>query len=127
MGEKRSLRRIVFVANAILECRHQRFPCHVENISRNGALVGVEDAACELARREERCGLSLPQGLNASTLDLSAQVVHSGFGLVGLRFVELDAAQEKNLTEIVEKAAHEVRLAEREPSRLYNHLGINAD
>jgi len=127
MREMRSSQRIVFVANGILQCRHQHFPCHVENISRNGALVGVEDAACGLARQEGRCVLSLPQGLSAPAVELPAQVVHSGFGLVGLRFIELDAAQEKNLTEIIGKAAHEEAPAERNSSRLYTRLGINAD
>jgi c-di-GMP-binding flagellar brake protein YcgR len=115
------------LANGVLQCLHQRFPCHVENISRNGALVGVEDAACDLVRQERRCVLSLPQGLGAPALDLAAQVVHTGFGLAGLRFVELDAAQEKHLAEIVVKAAHEKTSAERNSSRLYTRLGINTD
>jgi c-di-GMP-binding flagellar brake protein YcgR len=127
MREKRSSQRIVFVANGVLQCRHQRFPCHVENISRNGALVGVEDVACELTCQEGRCVLSLPQGLNVPAVDLSAEVVHSGFGLVGLRFVELDAAQEKSLAEIVRKVSHEETPAEKNFSRLYTRLGINAD
>jgi hypothetical protein len=127
MREKRSSQRIVFVANGVLQCRHQRFPCHVENISRNGALIGVEDAACELARQEGRCMLSFPQSLGASAVDLPAQVVHAGFGLLGLRFVGLDAPQEKSLAEIVGKAAHEETPAERNASRLYARLGINTD
>ena len=126
MREKRSSQRIVYVANGVLECRHQRFPCHVENISRNGALVGAEDAACELAR-QEGCALLLLKTLGAPAVELPAQVVHSGFGLVGLRFVELDADQETSLAEIVEKAAHEETAAERNPSNLYTRLGINAD
>jgi hypothetical protein len=126
MSEKRSSQRFVFVANGVLQCQHQRFPCHVENISLHGALVGVEDAACELARQEERCVLSLPQGLGAPSVDLTAQVVHSGFGLVGLRFAELNAAQEKCLVEVVGKAAHEKTPAGGDPSHLYNRLGINA-
>jgi c-di-GMP-binding flagellar brake protein YcgR len=127
MREKRSSQRIVFVANGVLQCRDQRFPCHVENISLNGALAGVEDTACDLARQEGRCVLSLPQGLSAPAVDLAAQVVHTGFGLVGLRFVELDAAQEKGLAEFVGKAAHEETPAERNSSGLYIRLGINAD
>ena len=126
MHEKRSSQRIVFVANGVLECRHQRFPCHVENISRNGALVGAEDAACELAR-QEGCALLLPKTLGAPAVELPAQVVHSGFGLVGLRFVELDSVQEKGLDAIVEKAAHEETSAERNSTSLYTRLGINAD
>ena len=101
MREKRSSQRNIFVANGVLQCRHQRFPCHVENISLNGALVGVEDAACDLARQEGRCVLSLPLGLGAPAVDMAAQVVHTGFGLAGLRFVDLDAVQEKRLAEFV--------------------------
>ena len=127
MREKRSSQRIVFVANGVLQCQHQRFPCHVENISLIGALAGVEDAACDLARQEGRSVLSLPQGLGAPALDLAAQVVHTGFGLVGLRFVEMDAAQKKSLAEIVEKAAHEETPAKRNSSRQYTHQGNNAD
>ena len=127
MREKRSSQRIVFLANGVLQCQHQRFPCHVENISLNGALAGVEDEACDLARQEGRCVLSLPQGLGEPAVDLAAQVVHTGFGLVGLRFVELDAAQQKSLAEIVGKVPHEETPAERNSSRLYTRLGINAD
>ena len=127
MREKRSSQRIVFVANGVLQYQHQRFPCHVENISMSGALVGVEDAACDLARQEKGCVLSVPQGLGAPSVDLTAQVVHSGFGLVGLRFAELDAAQEKGLAEVVGKAVHEEAPAGKDSSRLYTRLGINTD
>ena len=127
MREKRSSHRFVFVANGVLQCQHQRFPCHVENISLHGALIGVEDAACEMARQVGKCVLSLPQGLGAPSVDLMAQVVHSGFGLVGLRFDELDASQEKRLAEVVVKAVHEETPAGGDSSRLYTRLGINAD
>jgi len=127
MREKRSSQRIVVVANGVLQCRDQRFPCHVENISRSGALVGVQDEACELARQEQGCVLSLPQGMGLLAVDLPALVVHSGFGLVGLRFSGLDEAREKYLAEIVGKAAQEEALADGYCSRLYTRLGINAD
>jgi hypothetical protein len=127
MREKRSSQRFAFVANGVLKCQHQRFPCHVENISLNGALVGVEDAACDLARQEGKCVLSLLQGLGVASIDLTALVVHSGFGLVGLRFAELDAAQEKRLAEVVGSVVHEETPGGRASSSLYTRLGINAD
>lgn len=123
MREKRSSQRNVFVANGVLQCRHQRFPCHVENISMNGALVGVEDAACELARQEGGCVLSLPQGLGAPPVDLAARIVHTGYGLAGLRFVDLDPVQEERLAEIVVKAAQGNSPTDSSP--LYTRLGIN--
>jgi PilZ domain len=126
MREKRSLRRIVFVANGVLRYQEQRFPCHVENISLHGALVGAEDVVCELVHQGERCALTLYQGVGGPGVDLTAQVVHSGFGLVGLSFVDLDAAQEKCLAGIIEQAAHG-EAAGGGASRLYTRLGINAD
>jgi len=127
MREKRSLRRIVFVANGVLRCQDQRFPCYVENISLNGALVGAEDAACELVRQGERCALTLRQGAGGPGVELTAQVVHAGFGLVGLRFVDLDAGQEQRLAGIIEQAVHDEASAGEGASRLYTRLGINAD
>lgn len=126
MREKRFSQRIVLVANGVLQYQGQRFPCYVENISRHGALVGAEDAACELVCQGEGCVLSLHEGLGVAGVDLTAKVVHAGFGLVGLRFVELDAAQEKSLEEIVGKAARG-EAPPGDPSRLYTRLGINTD
>lgn len=127
MREKRALRRIVFVANGVLQYQDQRFPCHVENISLHGALVGVDDAACEVVRQGERCELTLPPGVGGPGIDLTAQVVHSGFGLVGLRFAELDAARERRLEDLIEQAARGMAAADGGASRLYARLGINAD
>jgi len=130
MREKRSSQRNVFVANGVLLCRQQRFPCHVENISLNGALVGAEDAACDAARQEGRCVLSLPLGLGAPAVDVAAQVVHTGFGLAGLRFVDLDADQEKRLAEIIVKATATNKNSSAggdSSSPLYTRLGINTD
>ena len=127
MHEKRSLRRIVFVANGVLWYQEQRFPCHVENISLHGALVGADDAACELIRHGELCALTLYQGAGEPGVDLPAQVVHSGFGLLGLKFAELDAAREKSLADIMEQAARGEAPTGGGASRLYTRLGINAD
>lgn len=103
----------------------QRFPCHVENISLHGALVGVDDGVCELVRQGEPCALILHQAAGGSGIDLAAQVVHSGFGLLGLRFAELDAAREKSLADIMEQAARGETPAGGGASRLYTRLGIN--
>lgn len=127
MREKRLFRRIVFVANGVLQYQDQRFPCHVENISQNGALVGAEDAACELICQGGKCVLTLYQSVGCGGADLTSQVVHSGFGLVGLKFIELDAAQEKCLADIIEQAAREEATEGSTSSRLYARLGINAD
>jgi hypothetical protein len=127
MREKRSSRRIVFAANGVVVYQTQRFPCHVENISPHGALVGVDDAACEAVRQGERCLLTLHQGAGLPSVEVAAQIVHQGFGLVGLRFVEPDAAQEITLAAIVTQASQEEMAAGKDSSRLYDRLGINTD
>lgn len=127
MREKRVFRRIVFVAHGVLQFQDQRFPCHIENISLNGALVGAEDAACEQICRGGRCVLTLHQGAGGPGVDLNAQVVHSGFGLVGLRFTELDADQEKCLAGIIGQAAYEEAPGGGTSSHVYARPGINAD
>ncbi|KAA0889084.1 PilZ domain-containing protein [Oryzomonas rubra] len=127
MREKRSSRRIVFVANGVLQYQSQRFPCYVENISLHGALVSSDDAACDVVRQGERCVLTLQQGDGLPPLDVTAQIIHYGFGLVGLRFVEPDAAMETALAAIVGRAAQEEMAGGKDSSRLYTRLGINTD
>ncbi|QEM67318.1 PilZ domain-containing protein [Geobacter sp. FeAm09] len=127
MREKRASRRIVFVANGALLYQNQRFPCHVENISPHGALVGLDEADCEAVRQGERCVLVLPLGGDAPPAQVPAQVIHNGFGLIGLRFAESDAALESVLAAIVERAAREETATGRDSSRLYARLGINTD
>lgn len=115
------------MANGVLLYQDQRFPCHVENVSLHGALVGVDDPVCELLHQGGRCGLTLRQGGGGPGIDLDAQIVHSGFGLVGLRFVGLDATREKGLADIIEQASQGEVSAGGDASRLYARLGINAD
>ncbi|KAB0670119.1 PilZ domain-containing protein [Oryzomonas sagensis] len=127
MREKRSSRRIVFVANGVLQYQSQRFPCYVENISLHGALVSSDDAACDVVRQGERCVLTLQQGDGLPPLDVAAQIIHYGFGLVGLKFGEPDAALETALTAIVGRAVQEEVAGGKDSSRLYTRLGINTD
>jgi hypothetical protein len=127
MREKRSSRRIVFVANGVLQYQNQRFPCYVENISPHGALIGLDDDACELIRQGERCVLTLQRGAGDPPVDVAAQIIHYGFGLIGLRFVEPSAALETTLAAIVERATQEEMTADKDSSRLYTRLGINTD
>lgn len=69
-------------------------PCILENISERGALVRLRDSTGEPIQTGDECTLTIFRGNEKPVVKLSTTVIHHGFTLVGLKFVESNA--EKN-------------------------------
>lgn len=104
MRENRAARRISMVAKGELRHKSQCLRCRLENISLTGALVSLEDSAREPIPPGADCILTLRHGEGANPVDVTAQVVHYGFGLVGLNFGCLDNASGVAVSAIINGA-----------------------
>ena len=81
----------------------QRYP--LENLSLNGALVSFEGSA--MVRPGNRGTFTVDVDGTDVPLMFEVEVMHSGFSLVGLKFVDMDAATKVRLPELMERLTSE--------------------
>ncbi|SNB45866.1 PilZ domain-containing protein [Geobacter sp. DSM 9736] len=88
MNKRRAVR-IGCDMKASLEHDRHAYPGRVENISAHGALVRLRETL--LARPGEVWRLSIQRDDESTPLVVGVQIVHIGFCIVGVRFLDLDA------------------------------------
>jgi hypothetical protein len=88
--EKRKFPRVSLPVSGILTYRDGMYPALLENISLAGALVSLQQCDCPPMSRGERCSLALYRGGIGGALQFTTRVVHFGFDMASVRFVNLD-------------------------------------
>jgi hypothetical protein len=103
--EKRSFPRVTLAASGLLMYKEGLYRARLENISLAGALVSIHESDYPYISRGERCSLALYQSGAARPLRLSTRMVHLGFDLACVKFVNLDQNTRLMLRSII---AHQV-------------------
>jgi hypothetical protein len=103
MTEKRRFHRITYVVGGTLLCRDTAFRCRLENISMNGALITIRDAAIPDLHTGDTCLLRLYHEIEGRYITVEAQIAHHVFAIVGLGFLSLDAETKASLKTILER------------------------
>jgi hypothetical protein len=116
MTEKRRFRRITYVVGGTLQCRDAAFRCRLENLSMNGALVTIRDAAVTGLRTGDTCVLRLYHEIEGRYITVEALIAHHVFSIAGLGFLNLDAETRTSLETIMEREKHKI------PDTDYNAL-----
>jgi c-di-GMP-binding flagellar brake protein YcgR len=87
------------------------YSARLENISLAGALVSLQEGDCPPMSRGERCSLALYRSGSSGTLQFTTKVVHFGYDMASVRFVNLDQNTRLMLRSII---AHQ--MPERRPA-----------
>ena len=88
--EKRKYPRVDLSVGGLLTYRDGRYSARLENISLAGALVSLQEGDCPPMSRGERCSLALYRSGSSGTLQFTTKVVHFGYDMASVRFVNLD-------------------------------------
>lgn len=84
-------------------CRDATFRCRLENLSMDGSLVTIRDAAIPDLRTGDTCELRLYHEIEGRYITVEARVAHHVFAIVGLSFLRLDAETKTSLEKIMER------------------------
>jgi len=103
MSNKRSSQRIALMVSGFLRYKEHQLPCRIENISKNGVLISLNDSLCDPICRGELWDLTFFPSGHARPITLATQVVHYGFALIGLKFINPDMIGVNLLEEIIGK------------------------
>lgn len=87
--EKRTFPRVAMNAAGLLVYRDELCHARLENISLAGALVTLEGGEPAMSPGE-RCSLVLYRDGNNTSLRFTTRLVHLGYGMACVRFVNLD-------------------------------------
>jgi c-di-GMP-binding flagellar brake protein YcgR len=90
--------------------REGLYPARLENISMAGALVTLELGDEPDISRGERCSLALYRG-GSRALRMNTRMVHLGYGMACLRFVNLDQDTRLLLRSMISRQMPQSRLA----------------
>jgi c-di-GMP-binding flagellar brake protein YcgR len=99
--EKRSFPRVNLAADGLLVYRDALYRARLENISLAGALVSFDGEDEPAIGPGERCQLALYRDGNNTSLRFSTRVVHLGYGMASVRFVNLDEATRLKLRSLI--------------------------
>jgi hypothetical protein len=116
MIEKRRFHRIRLASICSLACNDATHEGRLENLSLNGALVSFKGSI--LVRPGNQGTFSLHVDGHAVPLVFEVEVVHSGFSMVGVKFLDMDAATKVRLAELMEKLTSE-------PEKLREELALS--
>lgn len=108
---KRQSPRIRCKVKSTLEYRGRIYHGHIENISMNGALLRLDETV--LARPGDECKLSVYLSEQRAPLKFTAEMVHIGFSMAGMRFLAMDEQGMSNLTQLLDQVAHSYEHATR--------------
>jgi hypothetical protein len=100
--EKRRFHRVSIVTKSVLTHKDNAFQGRLENISASGALLSLRDSALVLIRPGDRCDFAVYPGEEDIPLRFEAEVVHSGFSVVGVKFLAMDAETRVRLCLLME-------------------------
>ncbi|HTG82471.1 MAG TPA: PilZ domain-containing protein [Geobacteraceae bacterium] len=101
MVEKRRLQRVRYVSKSVLFCNDARHEGRLENLSPSGALASFEGTI--LARPGNTGVLDLHVDGHNGPLRFEVEVAHSGFSMVGMKFIGMDPGMKERLQELVER------------------------
>src|SRR6266568_1335256 len=105
MIEKRRFHRIGLASKCSLACNNALHEGRLENLSLNGALVSFE--ASTMVRPGNRGTFTVAVDGTDVPLMFEVEVMHSGFSLVGLKFLDMDAATKVRLPELKDRLTSE--------------------
>lgn len=88
--EKRKFPRVNLPVSGILTYRDAMYSARLENISLAGALISLQEYDYPPMSRGERCSLALYRSGSSGALQFTTRVVHFGFDMASVRFVNLD-------------------------------------
>jgi len=115
--EKRSFPRVNLAASGLLVVREGLYRARLENISLNGALVTLEETDGPPLSTGERCSLALYRSGSDASLRFSTKVVHLGYGMACVKFVNLDQATRLTLRSLIAHQLPEPHRIPLSPSR----------
>jgi hypothetical protein len=102
---KRRFHRIGLASKCSLAGNEATHEGRLENLSLNGALVSFKGSI--LVRPGNRGTFSFHVDGHAVPLRFEVEVVHSGFSMVGVKFLDMDAETKVRLAELMERLISE--------------------
>lgn len=105
MPTKRKFVRVRCRIKSSLEHKGRLVNGHVENLSVSGALLRLHESI--LARPGEMCRLSLYLCDEKAPLRIRTELIHVGFSLAGLRFLDMDEQAKMVLLEFLCSIGHD--------------------
>jgi hypothetical protein len=103
--QQRRFHRVTFSAPSDLTHQEMTYQGRVENVSLKGALISADE--CIMIPLGERCQLSIFAREGEPPIVLTAQVVHSFFSMIGVRFVSFAEGDENRMFELMERITSE--------------------
>jgi len=117
--EKRKSLRVNLPVSGILTYRDGMYSAQLENISLTGALITLREYDCPPMSRGERCSLALYRSGSGGALQFTTRVVHFGFDMATVRFVNLDQNTRLMLRSVI---AHQI--PERKTAARISHCRV---
>jgi hypothetical protein len=118
--EKRKFPRVNLTLSGILTYREGMYCARLDNISLAGALVSLREYDCPPMSRGERCSLALYRSGSSGTLQFTTRVVHFGYDMATVRFVNLDVSIRLMLRSLI---AHQIPERNSTAPRISHCLG----
>jgi hypothetical protein len=109
--EHRRFHRVKFAAKGVLSHQGLAYQIRLENISLRGALVSSEEFI--MIPEGDQCSLSLRLKAEEA-LEITVQIVHSFFSMVGVQFVSMEKDAELRLFELLKGVTKEPEKLEQE-------------
>ena len=101
MIEKRRFHRIGLASKCSLACNNAIYEGRLENLSLSGALASFTGSI--LVRPGHTGTLDIHMDGHAVPLRFEMEVAHSGFSIVGMKFIDMDTGTRERLRELVER------------------------
>ena len=120
MTERRQFHRAKYSTRIILSQNDIIHHGHLENISKSGALVRLERGTH--LPNGGVCDLSIYLDSEEFTLQFTAELVNSAFGMAGVKFVANDSESKPRLDGLLEMLSSEVDIAMAEHERYQRRL-----
>jgi c-di-GMP-binding flagellar brake protein YcgR len=105
MKSARHSSRYACKVSASLRHRGMNCLCQLENISMSGTLVRLKDSTCDPIQKDDECTLTIFKDSEKPAVQIATRVVHQGFTLVGLKFIESDSERISSLVRFIEGIA----------------------
>ena len=101
MIEKRRFHRVRYVSECVLTCHDASHEGRLENLSLNGALASFNGSI--LVRPANTGTLDVYVDSQAEPLRFEVEVVHGGFSMVGVKFLDMDSGTKVRLQELLRR------------------------
>lgn len=107
-AQRRRFHRILLTSKSSLIRGDNRHEGRLENASLNGALISFSERIP--VREGERCTLVIYPDEGGAPLELTVDIIHTHFTMVGVQFVEVEEEARQRLYRIIEEASDEPAL-----------------